>query len=133
MADAKEKVISMMASVAGVNLNSAADTETALYTVPTGKEFLPFGVRIHSLSADAAAAVVTFGKTGGSCDEFLGDQTLSGLDGTTKTTVCQPVPAATPVAQTILTAGEVFGVEITTPAGGACTCTMEPLGRLRDA
>jgi hypothetical protein len=131
--DAKEKVLSRMAAGTSVNLNAAADTETALYTVPLGMEFLPFAVRIFELSADALAAVVTFGKSGGSCDEFLGNQTLSNLDGTTKTTVCMPVPNATPVAQTILTAGEVFAVEITTPAGAACTCVMVPLGRLVNA
>jgi hypothetical protein len=31
--------------------------------------------------------VVTFGKTGGACDEFRGDQTLSGLDAAGKYTV----------------------------------------------
>jgi len=128
--DSKEKVIAMMSSVESVDLNAAADTEKGLYVCPEGMEFLPFGVRLRKLSADAANAVVTFGKTGGSCDEFLGDTTLSNLDGTTKTTICMPVPSATPPAQVILTAGQEFGVEITTPTGGACTCVMEPLGRL---
>ncbi len=131
--DAKEKTLAVLASVDSVDLNAAADTETGLYTCPKNKELLPFGVRLSKLSADAANAVVTFGKTGGSCDEFLGDVTLSNLDGTTKTTICLPVPSMTPPAQVVFTAGQEFGVEITTPAGGACTCTMEPLGRIRNA
>lgn len=131
--DSKGKMIAAMSTGESVDLNAAAGTEKGLYVCPAGKKFLPFGVRIHSLSGDAANAVVTVGKTGGSCDEFLGDQTLSNLDGTTKTTILMPVPSATPPAQVILTAGEEFGVEITTPAGSACTCKMVPLGRLINA
>ena len=128
--DFDQEGISRLDSV-DVDLNAAADTETGLFPCPPGFEFLPFGVRIRKLSGDAGAAVVTFGKTGGACNEFLGDHTLSNLNGTTKTTVCMPVPNATPVAQTVIAAGETFGVEITTPAGGTCTCKMDPLGYLR--
>ena len=122
-----------LTTVTGVNLNAAADTETELFVVPTGKKAVIDKVVIRGLSADAAAAVVTFGKTGGACNEFLGDQTLSNLNGTTKAGILQPVPSATPVAQTILNAAESFGCEITTPAGSACTCVMDVFGHLYDA
>lgn len=127
-----EECISFVGS-GSVDLNAAADTEVALYTVPKGKEFIPDHVAICDLSDDALAAVITLGKAGGSCDEFLGDQTLANLDGITKTTKLRPLVSATPPAWTVMTAGEVFACEITTPAGAACTATFEVFGHERDA
>lgn len=131
--DLKEISCALLASKSGVDLNGVADTETALYVVPTGKKAIIHKVVIRGLSASAALAVITLGKTGGACDEFLGNQTLSNLNGTTKAGILQTVPNATTVAQTILNAGESFGCEITTAAGGACTCTMDVFGHLYDA
>jgi hypothetical protein len=125
-----ENAITKLASVASVNLNAAADTETVLLTVPPSKTLVVTHVVIRSLSASAASAVVTFGKTGGACEEWLGDQTLSGLNGTTKYGVLQPVPHATTPAGTLFAAGESFGVEITTAAGSACTATFDVFGYL---
>ncbi len=213
--DFNKECISLVGS-ATVDLNAAADTEVALYTVPSAREFIPDSVVPCDLSADALAAVITLGKAGGSCDEFLGDTALAGLDGTTKTTKLRPMlyrltgsdtwdPVSIadgdeeakevtvtgavlgdfvrvsfsvdvadlvldakvteadkvtcvlanntgvpidlgsgtitvevfkldrPPVQTVMTAGEVFAVEITTPAGAACTGTFELLGRERDA
>lgn len=130
MADAKEKVISLMSSTASCDLNAAAGTEKELYTVPAGKKLIVDHLAIHTLSANAASAVVTFGKTGGTCDEWLGDQTLSGLDGTTKVGIIRPVPAATPTAQVLFTAAQVFAMEITTAAGSGSTATIEVWGHL---
>jgi len=129
MSDLKEKALTLLGS-ASVNLNAAGATEVSLFTVPPGKTAIVHSVAVRSLSANATASVVTLGKTGGNCDEFLGDQTLSGLNGTTKAAILQPVPNATPVAQTILAAGESFGCEITTAAGITCTCTMDVFGYL---
>lgn len=131
--DLKKCAFALLASKSGVDLNAVADTEAVLFIVPTGKKAIVSAVVIHTLSADADAAVITLGKAGGNCDEFLGDQTLSNLDGVTKAAILQAVPNATPVAQTILAAGESFGVEITTAAGGACTATFDVFGYLIDA
>jgi len=130
--DLKKISCALLASKVAVDLNAAADTETAFFTVPTGKKCIIHKVIPHGLSASAGNAVITLGKTGGSCDEFLGNQTLSNLNGATKTAILQPVPNSTPVAQTILNAGESFGSEISTPAGSACTCTMDVFGHLYD-
>ena len=130
MADAKEKGLSLLSSTASVNLNAAADTETSLYTVPTGKTAVVVMAVIRSLSADTGAAVVTLGKTGGTCDQFLGDQTLSNITASyaDQCLILQPVPNATPVASLVLDAAEAFGIEITTAAGSACTCTVDVFG-----
>ena len=51
MADAKYRNISLIAQVLGEYFN--VTTDTALYTVPTGKEFTPFAVCISKASAEA--------------------------------------------------------------------------------
>jgi len=127
-----ENAITLLGSTAAVDLNAAGGTETSLYTVPTGKTCIVTQIVIRNMSADAANAVVTFGKTGGACDEWRGNQTLSGLDGVTKYTVLYLDQGTndTPEAAVQFDAADVVGVEITTQAGGACTCTMDVFGYL---
>jgi len=128
----RENAITLLESTSGVDLNGVAGTETTLYTVPVGKTCLVTHIVIHTMSADAALAVVTFGKTGGACDEFRGNQTLSGLSAVGKYTVVYLDQGVndTPEAADEFAAGESVGVEITTAAGGACTCTMDVFGYL---
>ncbi len=116
-----------------VDLNAAADTETSLYTVQTGKDFYPAFVILDEFSAACTTAVVTFGKTGGTCDEFLGNTTLTNISGTSGYLICMPIPNATPVECTKIAAGESFGIEITTPEGSALTCRAEVLGLAKEA
>ena len=134
MADLKEKSISLLSSTASCNLAADPGTEKSLYVVPTGKVCVVTHVVMRKFSADCTTAVVTFGITGGDCDEFLGDQTLTGITAAyaTEYVVLKPVPAATPVATTLLTAAEAFGMEITT-AGAASTCTVDVFGYLYTA
>lgn len=128
----QQKGISLLASIASVDLNGAGDTETSLFTVPAGYKAIIAEVVIHTLSASGASAVVTFGKTGGTCDEFRGDQTLSALDGTTKYVIVYPNQSTdgTPEGGILLVAGESFGVEITTAHGSAVTATIDTFGYL---
>lgn len=133
--DLNYSAIKMLARELACDLNAAGDTEKSLYTVPAGKILIPDHVKMHTFSADTGNAVVTFGHTGGTCEEFLGDQTLSGITAAyaaqcLKMTI---VPHATPVVGVPFTAAEVFAMEITTAAGSACTCTVEVWGHLIDA
>jgi hypothetical protein len=130
--DADFGLIGMLARELTCDLNAAGGTEKSLYTVPAGASLIVDHVCMHTFSADATAAVVTFGKTGGTCDEFLGNQTLTGITASfaTQSIECRIVPNATPVANTIFTAAQVFAMEITTAAGVACTCTVEVWGHL---
>ena len=127
--------ISMLARELACNLNAAADTEKSLFTVPAGTILMVDHVLMHTFSADTLAAVVTFGHTGGTCDEFLGDQTLTGITAAfaAQALKFEIVPNATPVVRVPFTAAEVFAMEITTAAGSACTCTVEVWGHLIDA
>ncbi len=132
MSLASEKTLYLVESTAAVDLNGAPAAETELFEVPVGKTFIPIMVVLRSYSADTASAVVTIGETGGDCDEFLGDQTLSNITAgyADECSVLMQVPAATPAAGLILDAGEKLGLEITTAAGGACTCTVDVFGYL---
>jgi len=125
-----ENSCAMLERTESVNLNAVA--ATTLYTVPVGKKFVPHYIVTRDLSADAALTVCTFGQVGALTD-FLGAQTLSGLDAAAAAGILMPVPNATTVKIIEYTAGEVFQIDVTTAAGGACTCTIEVFGTLKDA
>lgn len=133
--DADYNLIGMLARELTCNLNAAGGTEKSLYTVPAGTILLVDHVLMHTFSADTANAVVTFGHTGGTCEEFLGDQTLSNITASFAAQALKMgiIQNATPVVLVPFTAAEIFAMEITTAAGSACTCTVEVWGHLIDA
>jgi len=128
--DLNENAVSLLASVDSVDLNAVANT--TLYIVPAGKKFVPDHVKLRKLSADAASAVATFGQSSAKTD-FVGAQTLSNLSAAGKAAKIQPVPSATPAVIVEYAAGTVFVIDVTTAAGGACTCTVDVFGKLADA
>ena len=135
MARAKEKTLSLLGS-ATVDLAAVAATEVSLYTVPSGKQAVPVMAIARDFDEAVDEAVVTLGKTGGNCDEFLGDQTLTNITAgfADEALIMQPIPNATPVAALVLDAAESFGVEITTAeTTGAATCVMDVFGYEYDA
>jgi len=125
-----ENSCALLARVTGVDLNAVA--ATTLYTVPAGKIFVPHYLVIRELDADAALTVCTFGQVGALTD-FLGAQTLSGLNAAAAAGILMPVPNATTVKLIEYTAAEIFQIDVTTAAGGACTCTIEVFGTLKAA
>lgn len=128
---AKEAGLMKLADGVTVDLTQAADTETVLYTCPAGKQCLIFATMAYNFDEAVDEAVVTLGKGGGNCDEFLGNQTLTNITAgfADECLILQPIPNATPVAALVLDAGETFSVEITTPeTTGAATCKMMPIG-----
>jgi len=127
MSALKEKAIALLGSVAAVNLNAVAFT--ALYTVPPGKKCLVDHDKIRNLSATAGSAVATFGQSGDK-DDFVGAQTLSNLSAAGKAGKIQPIQSATTPAIVEYAAGTVFGIDVTTAAGSACTATIDVFGHL---
>src|SRR4030042_5408694 len=103
--DSKEKGIMLLGKVDSVNLNSVATTN--LYTVPAGKKLVVDHVKIRNLSANATAAVATFGKSTAKTD-FVAAQTLSGLNAAGKAGRIMPVPNATTPAIVEYAAAEIF-------------------------
>jgi len=135
MARAKEKALCLLGS-ATVDLAAAAAVEIVIYTVPTGKKAIPVLVVARTFDEAVDQSVVTLGKGGGDCDEFLGNQTLTNITAgfADECLVLQPIPNATPVAALILDAAETFACEITTPeTTGAATCIMDLWGYEYDA
>lgn len=120
----------LLGSVDSVDLNSEA--ATTLFTVPTGKKCVLTYARLRNISADCASAVVTIGQVGALTD-FLGSQTLSGLNAAACTGILMPVPNATTVKGIEYAAGEVIQIDVATGAGSGCTATVELFGTLDDA
>lgn len=128
MADLKEFALSKVAG--GVSVDLSGTGQTTLYTVPTGKIFIPV-LAILRVGADASTSVITIGRVGALTD-FLGSQTLSNIDASGDMAILQPVPAATPVLLKTYAAGVVIQVDVTTAAGGASN-EMDLFGFLIDA
>ncbi|MCP4566834.1 MAG: hypothetical protein GY841_04545 [FCB group bacterium] len=131
MADLKENGCALLSSTASVDLNNASDTYC--YEVPAGKKCVVHYVVIRNLSADADACIVDLGQSG-TMDDFLSTQAIgTNLDGAGKAGILMPIPHATTVGIVEYTAGEIFVIDVTTLAGGACTCTVDVYGSLADA
>lgn len=117
-----------------VNLAAVAATEVGLFTVPSDFTFVPVLVIAENFDEAVDESVVTLGKTGGTCDEFLGNQTLTNISAgfAAEALILQPIPNATPVVGLTLVAGETFGVEITTAeTTGSAVCNMSVIGKLK--
>lgn len=110
----KEKAISLL-STTTVALN--ANAQTTLFTVPAGKRCVLDGAMIV-VGADAGTTTCTIGQVGALTD-FLGTQTLSGLDAQYDAAYLQPVPNATPVLRKSYAAGTVIQIDVGAHAGGA--------------
>ena len=104
--------------------------QTTLYTVPTGKIMIPFGIALVP-GADCGASVLTAGRSTALTD-FLAAQTLSNIDAAGDLAWLIPVPNATPVVLKTYAAGVIFQVDVTTALGGA-TNYVDLFGWLKDA
>ncbi len=131
MADVKLKCEALVSSTASFDFNDTADH--VLYTVPTGKSFIPTMLVIRSLSANMTSAVFSAGLSTAKTD-FVATITCSGANGTTKVLVIRPDYNATPAAgsglMTIIPAGSTFVIDMLTAAGVACTGTVDLFGYL---
>jgi hypothetical protein len=110
----KEKAISLL-STTTVALNAVA--ATALYVVPNGKRCVLHGAMLVA-GADASTSAVTIGKSTALTD-FLGTQTLTGVNAQYDAVYLEPVPNATPVIRKSYAAGDIIMMDVTTGAGGA--------------
>lgn len=133
-----ENCIAMAGQEDACSLAAVAGTDKNLCdAVPTGKIFIPVMVILDELSADehGTPPIVTFGIAGGTCDEFLGDQTLSNITAgyAAEVIILQPIPHGTPAVATKLTAGQVFGMQITQANGAALTARVSVFGIYKNA
>ncbi len=102
-------------SVTTVSL--AADADTTIYTVPTGKR-LVLTKAILVVGADAGTSVISIGADGAETD-WLPNNTLSAIDAANDAAILQPVPNTTPVLVKSYAGGTVIQAKVSSHAGGA--------------
>ena len=104
-------------STTTVDFTVGSHGQTTLYTVPTGKTFIPIMAIIRA-GADAGDSVVTFGRVGALTD-WLGNRTLSNLDAAGDQIKVEVINNATPLKSKTYAAAQVFQIDVTTANGGA--------------
>ena len=114
-------------------INMQTEVATTLFTVPTGKVFVPHFIIVRNVSANLTGCILTFGQVG-TLTDFLPSQTLTNINTVGAAVILRPIPHATPALEIIqYTAGEVFQMDVATAATGAATATIEVFGTLDDA
>jgi len=130
MPNINEVAITLIATITADDFN--VTTTTNLYTVPAGKVFVPFAVLITNASATLASSTVSLGQSGAKTD-FLGTQTLSGVNAAGDGAWLMPIPAATSAGIVQYTAGEIFVLDHVAAAGSAATADILVFGIVYDA
>ena len=115
----------MKVSSTTVAFNAVA--ATTLYTVPTGKTFIPVFTIIRA-GADAAATDVTLGRSTALTD-FMGTTQLDNLDASGDQVLLMPVPQDPPLTLKTYAAAVVFQINVTVASGGASN-TVDLFGYL---
>jgi len=125
MPDLKEKAIGLLSAT---TVSFAADADTTLYTVPTGKRcVLSHAIVVAGADAGATTAV-SIGANGTETD-FLPSNILSNLDAQYDSVILMPVPNTTPTKTKSYAAGTVIEMKVATQSGGA-TNTVYLFGKL---
>jgi len=123
MPDIKEKGISLLSSTSGVDMKTAT-TKRTLYTVPTGKTAVITKVVVRAPSASLSGGTsYAFGGTA-TCNDWKTGQSLATVTGATLAMVISNDNAAI----TLMVAGTVFGMYITTGSTAAATATIDVMG-----
>jgi len=94
-----------------------ATGQTTLYTVPTGKTFVPVFAIIRA-GADASNTDVTFGRVGALTD-WLGTQQLDNLDAAGDQVKIEVANVSPQTKSKTYAAAQVFQIDVTVGNGGA--------------
>lgn len=123
--DLKEKACTLLSAT---TVSFAADADTTLYTVPTGKRCI-LSHAIVVAGADAGATTtLSIGQNSAETD-FVPANTLSNLDAQYDAVKIQPIPNATPLKNKSYAAGTVIEAQVASNSGGA-TNTVYLFGTL---
>lgn len=122
MANAKEKGLMLLASVASVDMKTAG--KTTLYTVPIGKNAVVTHIVIHTVSATLAGGTEYDFGTGANCDTWKQDVDLSSMTAATDVMVID----SNNTKYTRSTAADTFGIKVITGSTGAATATIDVIG-----
>lgn len=125
MADLKEKACTLLSTT---TVSFAANADTTLYTVPTGKRCV-LSHAIVVAGADAGATTtLAIGQDTAETD-FCAANTLSNLDAQYDTVIIRPIPNTTPLKSKSYAAGTVIQAQVGAFSGGA-TNTIYLFGTL---
>ncbi len=115
MAKLKEKAVALLSTT---TVSFAANADTTLFTVPTGKRCVLHHAIVVA-GADAGATTdLSIGQNGAETD-FVNAVTLSNLDAANDAVVVQPVMADPPPKNKSYAAATVIEAQITNQSGGA--------------
>ncbi len=124
MADLKSVSIALLSTT---TVSLAADADTTLYTVPTGKRcILSHAILVGG--ADAGTSDLSIGQNGATTD-FVGVNNLDNLNAQYDALLIAPVPSATPATLKSYVAATVIEATVANQAGGA-TNTLYLFGTL---
>jgi len=110
----REKSVSLLSAT---TVSFAADADTTLYTVPTGKRCVLVCAVIVA-AADAGATTISIGADGAETD-FVPVNTLSNLDAQYDVVIIKPIPNTTPLKGKSYAAATVIQCTVAAHAGSA--------------
>jgi len=96
----------------------AANADTTLYTVPTGKRCVLTQVIVVAGADAGATTTLAVGQDTAETD-FLAANTLSNLDAANDAVVLRPIPNTTPLKGKSYAAGTVIQAQVGANSGGA--------------
>lgn len=113
--------------LSATTVSLAADADTTLYTVPTGKRCI-LSHAILVAGADAGTSDISIGQNTAETD-FVGVTNLDNVDAQYDACLLMPVPSATPATLKSYAAGTVIEARVANNNGGA-TNTLYLFGLL---
>lgn len=114
MADLKEKACTLLSTT---TVSFAADADTTLYTVPTGKRCV-LSHAIVVAAADCASTDLSIGADGAETD-FINAWDTDNLDAANDAIRLQPIPADPPPKIKSYAAGTAIQIKVANQAGAA--------------
>jgi len=115
MANLKEKSISLLSST---TVSFAANADTTLYTVPTGKRCVLSHAVVVAGADAGATTTLAIGQDTAETD-FCAANTLSNLDAANDAVIIRPIPNATPLKSKSYAAATVIQAQVGAYSGGA--------------
>ena len=128
MADLKSTSIALLSTT---TVSFAADADTLLYTVPTGKRCVLSHAVIVAAGDAGASTKISIGQTGATAD-FLAENTLSSLDAANDVVIVRPIPNTTPLQSKSYAAAALLYATVASQSGVAANTVML-FGTLYDA
>lgn len=115
MASLHEKAVTLLSTT---TVSFAANADTTLYTVPTGKRCV-LSHAVVVAGADAGATTTLAIGADGAETDFLAAHTLSNLDAQYDAVIVRPVPNTTPLKSKSYAAATVIQAQVGSQSGGA--------------